>query len=128
MNAVPRTHNIDNKCIEADLEGLLRKHAGSFHMKRYRGQLAAMINEANKNRKRGAILQIGAEVGVFKGQLSSIMLQSVPSITKYYLVDSWKHLDGWNMPFNDNTDETFQDIFQEAMAKRREIIHCMDTK
>lgn len=56
----------------------------------------------------------GAEVGVWKGIMASQMLQRVPSIQKYYLVDPWVHLANWNKPFNTNNEE-FTDVFNLAM-------------
>ena len=117
---ISSTGKSDDNCINVDLEGLLQKHNGTFGYRSYRGQLAAMINKANKNSENGPILQRGAEVGVFKGQLSQKMLQLVPDITQYTLVDSWRQLPGWNMPFNDNDNQKFEDIFQEAMKVTRD--------
>ena len=41
----------------------------------------------------------GAEVGVWKGDFSKYMLENMPDLTSYILVDSWRHLDNWNKPW-----------------------------
>ena len=38
----------------------------------------------------------GAELGVQKGLFSKIILESWTSCTKYYLIDSWRHTDGYS--------------------------------
>ena len=41
-----------------------------------------------------------AEIGVFRGAFSAAMLDGCPSITDYYMIDPWRHLDDWNKPAN----------------------------
>lgn len=41
----------------------------------------------------------GAEVGVWKGDFSKYVLEHMPTLTSYILVDSWRHLDNWNKPW-----------------------------
>ena len=41
----------------------------------------------------------GAEVGVWKGDFSKYVLEKMPTLTSYVLVDSWRHLDNWNKPW-----------------------------
>lgn len=96
------------------LESLLTNHTQKFRTN-LRQELARMISKANRNSATGPILRVGAEVGVYKGQLSYEILKAVSNIETYYLVDPWRHLDSWNMPFNDNTDADFQKIYEEAM-------------
>jgi hypothetical protein len=55
-----------------------------------------------------------AEVGVWKGEFARHLLSTCPSIESYTLIDSWRHLDGWNKPFN-ISDEEFEDVYCQAM-------------
>ena len=69
----------------------------------------------------------GAEIGVWKGDLARHVLQDVPSIQKYYLVDPWKHQRDWNKPFN-RDDTEFEEIYNiamnatEAWRDKREVL------
>ena len=63
-------------------------------------------NDNNRNRYVGLskiwtefIYTKGAEVGVWKGDFSKYMLENMPTLTSYVLVDSWRHLDNWNKPW-----------------------------
>ena len=56
----------------------------------------------------------GAEIGVWKGDMARAVLQGVPSIQKYYLVDPWKHQRDWNKPFN-RDDKEFAEVYNMAM-------------
>lgn len=55
-----------------------------------------------------------AEVGVWKGEFAMSLLLECPSIRSYLMVDSWRHLEGWNKPFN-LTDAEFAEIYQQAI-------------
>lgn len=57
-----------------------------------------------------------AEVGVFKGDFAEKILLSCQGITKYLMIDPWRHLDDWNKPAN-VFDETFQNFYEETMHK-----------
>jgi len=58
-----------------------------------------------------------AEVGVFRGEFAARMLEAVPSIERYVLIDPWRRLPQWNKPYN--TDETDLDA---AMAETLERV------
>mmetsp|Transcript_25415 Transcript_25415/g.39042 ORF Transcript_25415/g.39042 Transcript_25415/m.39042 type:complete len:257 (-) Transcript_25415:294-1064(-) len=60
----------------------------------------------------------GAEVGVWKGDFSKYMLENMPTLTSYILVDSWRHLDQWNKPWNKD-DAEFEAVFQTAMQNTK---------
>ncbi len=57
-----------------------------------------------------------AEVGVYKGDFASQLLQHCDSIEKYYLIDPWRHLEDWNKPANKNNN-TFEQFFLETKEK-----------
>ena len=57
-----------------------------------------------------------AEVGVYRGLLSEELLRRVPGITRYYLIDPWRHLSDWNKPANQE-DTRFEEIYREAMTR-----------
>jgi hypothetical protein len=54
-----------------------------------------------------------AEVGVWKGLFAEHILKECPNVERYLMVDSWRHLTGWNKPFNVD-DEEFCKIYLEA--------------
>ncbi len=53
-----------------------------------------------------------AEVGVYKGDFASQLLQHCDLIEKYYLIDPWRHLEDWNKPANKNNN-TFEQFFTD---------------
>jgi 8-oxo-dGTP pyrophosphatase MutT (NUDIX family) len=57
-----------------------------------------------------------AEVGVWKGEFAADLLRSCPTIRAYYMLDPWRHLSGWNKPFN-VPDEHFEAVRREAMER-----------
>ena len=57
-----------------------------------------------------------AEVGVYKGEFASLMLQHCEGLTRYYMIDPWKHLSDWNKPANE-LDAAFAQYFQEAITR-----------
>jgi hypothetical protein len=60
-----------------------------------------------------------AEIGVFRGAFAEHVLDRCPGIEVYYMIDPWRHLDGWNKPAN-RDDQTFERFFEEAMSRTRE--------
>jgi hypothetical protein len=65
---------------------------------------------------RGAQVQRMAEVGVYTGDFAANMLKSCETVSKYYMVDPWRHLSDWNKPANQN-DPTFERIFENAKSQ-----------
>ena len=59
------------------------------------------------------------EVGVYQGDFSAALLEHCESITRYYMLDSWRHLPDWNKPFN--TDNTSFERFFEMAKKQTEF-------
>jgi hypothetical protein len=57
-----------------------------------------------------------AEVGVYRGDFASALLQRCPGLTRYYMIDPWRHLSDWNKPAN-HDDSELGTIFEEARAK-----------
>jgi predicted O-methyltransferase YrrM len=56
------------------------------------------------------------ELGVLRGAFAERILRDCQSITRYYMLDPWRHLDDWNKPANvDQT--TFDEIYSLAMAR-----------
>lgn len=56
------------------------------------------------------------EVGVYRGEFASKLLEKCDLIEKYYMIDPWRHLDNWNKPANKN-DEAFEQFFSETKSK-----------
>ena len=56
------------------------------------------------------------ELGVFRGAFAEHILRHCPAITRYYMVDPWRHLDDWNKPAN-RDQPTFDAFYAEAMAR-----------
>ena len=59
-----------------------------------------------------------AELGVWKGDFAAYVLKKCSSITRYYMIDPWRHLDAWNKPANVD-EESFESIFSGAMTKTK---------
>jgi hypothetical protein len=57
-----------------------------------------------------------AEVGVYRGDFASQLLEQCDSIEKYYMLDPWRHLEDWKKPANKNND-TFEQFFLETKKK-----------
>jgi hypothetical protein len=66
--------------------------------------------------------RVVAEVGVYRGDFAARLLRDCGAISAYYMVDPWRHLEGWNKPAN-QTDDVFAGFFVEAMKKTREHGH-----
>src|SRR5580704_16026714 len=56
------------------------------------------------------------ELGVLRGAFAEHILRHCPSITRYYMLDPWRHLDDWNKPSN-NDQPKFDEIYAQAMAR-----------
>jgi hypothetical protein len=56
------------------------------------------------------------ELGVWRGAFAEHILRHCPSITRYYMLDPWRHLDDWNKPANVD-QSTFEEIFSLAMSR-----------
>ena len=56
------------------------------------------------------------EIGVWKGEFAYHLLSNVNSIKKYYLIDPWTNLKGWNKPAN-VSNKIFKEIKSEAVHK-----------
>lgn len=65
---------------------------------------------------REATVQDFCEIGVFRGKLAAHLLETCPGITRYVMVDPWRHLPGWGKPSN-LTDAQFDTIHAEAMTR-----------
>jgi len=57
-----------------------------------------------------------AEIGVFRGAFAQTILDGCPDITRYYMIDPWRHLDDWNKPANKD-DTTFEEFYAETMRR-----------
>jgi hypothetical protein len=57
-----------------------------------------------------------AEIGVFRGEFAEQILGGCPDITRYYLIDPWRHLDDWDKPANVK-DGKFENFYNAAMAR-----------
>lgn len=81
---------------------------------------------------RGIDVRRMVEIGVYQGDFASDVLRHCHSITKYYMVDPWRHLDDWNKPSNQD-DAKFEDFFRitkektEFAAGRRVILRGKTT-
>jgi hypothetical protein len=58
-----------------------------------------------------------AEIGVYRGDFAAHILGRCDGIRKYYMLDSWRHLDGWNKPANERDDELFEQYLAETKRK-----------
>jgi Methyltransferase domain len=57
-----------------------------------------------------------AEIGVYRGDFAAFVLQRRPSLTTYYMIDPWRHLDDWNKPAN-HDDSALGAYLEETKAK-----------
>lgn len=57
-----------------------------------------------------------AELGVARGMFAQALLTNCPEITRYYLIDPWRHLDDWNKPTNKD-DDAFERFYEEALDR-----------
>jgi hypothetical protein len=56
------------------------------------------------------------ELGVWRGEFAQHVLKRCACIMHYYMIDPWKHLDGWNKPAN-VTQAEFEKIHTEAIER-----------
>jgi hypothetical protein len=61
-------------------------------------------------------LQKIAEIGVYRGDFAQVLLRRCEGLTRYYMIDPWKHLADWNKPSN-HPDVQLEAYYQESMAK-----------
>jgi predicted O-methyltransferase YrrM len=57
-----------------------------------------------------------AEIGVYRGDFAAHMLQRCEGLTRYYMIDPWRHLDAWNKPSN-HADSVLEDFLRETQRK-----------
>jgi hypothetical protein len=57
-----------------------------------------------------------AEVGVYRGDFAAEILRHCENLSRYYMIDPWRHLDDWNKPAN-HGDSVLSEFFQETKAK-----------
>jgi hypothetical protein len=65
---------------------------------------------------RTTAVQRMAEVGVYRGDFAAFVLQHCPALTRYYMLDPWRHLGDWNKPSN-HADSVLEEFFQETKSK-----------
>jgi hypothetical protein len=61
-------------------------------------------------------LQEIAEIGVYRGDFAQVLLRRCEGLTRYYMIDPWKHLADWNKPSN-HTDVQLEAYYRESLAK-----------
>jgi len=64
----------------------------------------------------GAQIRRMVEIGVYQGELACALLEKCPDVSKYYMIDPWKHLSDWNKPANQD-DGSFEQMFQQVQSK-----------
>lgn len=69
------------------------------------------INFINALRVRRAV-----EVGIFRGDFAQKMLQNCESLERYYMIDPWRNLDGWDKPANAD-NQTLELLMQRSLEK-----------
>jgi hypothetical protein len=57
-----------------------------------------------------------AEVGVYRGDFAAFVLQRCKGLTRYYMLDPWRHLTDWNKPAN-HEDAVLEEYFRETKKK-----------
>jgi hypothetical protein len=81
---------------------------------------------------RSAEVRRMVEVGVYQGEFAESVLRHCESVTKYYMVDPWRHLDQWNKPSN-QSNAVFEEFLKmttgrtEFAASRRVILRGKTT-
>jgi hypothetical protein len=63
-------------------------------------------------------IQRMAEVGVYRGEFAKVLLRQCESLTCYYMIDPWQHLQDWNKPAN-HSDSVLESFFEETQAKTK---------
>jgi hypothetical protein len=56
------------------------------------------------------------EIGVYRGDFAAFVLQRCPSLSTYYMIDPWRHLNDWNKPVN-HDDSVLGAYLEETKAK-----------
>src|SRR5271166_1755586 len=56
------------------------------------------------------------EIGVYEGDFAVDILRRCENVSKYYMIDPWKHLADWNKPANQD-DGRFEKMFQSVRSK-----------
>ena len=82
------------------------------HLLRSISTLAVDRFEFWKNFLNSVDAETAAEIGVYQGAFASKLLAGCPKLSRYYMIDPWKHLSNWNKPLN--KDDRF---LNEAMKK-----------
>jgi Methyltransferase domain len=59
-----------------------------------------------------------AELGVWKGEFAAEILKACSTVSTYYMIDPWRHLENWNKPAN-VTAEMFEKVRSEAMQRTK---------
>jgi hypothetical protein len=57
-----------------------------------------------------------AEIGVYRGDFATFLLDRCKCLTAYYMVHPWRHLNNWNKPAN-HGDAVLEDFFRETTSK-----------
>ncbi len=57
-----------------------------------------------------------AEIGVWKGEFAATILRHCKGIRRYYMIDPWRRLNGWNKPAK-VSDREFASVHREAMER-----------
>jgi methyltransferase family protein len=57
-----------------------------------------------------------SEIGVYRGDFAAFVLQRCECLTRYYMIDPWRHLTDWNKPANQD-DSLLAEFFSEAKIK-----------
>jgi hypothetical protein len=61
-------------------------------------------------------LQQMAEIGVYRGDFAEPLLRRCENLTRYYMIDPWKHLVDWNKPAN-HPDAQLDAYYKETLGK-----------
>lgn len=65
------------------------------------------------------------EIGVFRGDYSKYILDNVPSIETYYMIDPWRILDEWNKPLNTNQIVRDYDVAMSSVQDHKEKVKVL---
>jgi len=65
---------------------------------------------------RAARVQHLAEVGVYRGDFAAEILRHCEDLSRYYMIDPWRHLSDWNKPAN-HDNSVLGEFFQETKEK-----------
>jgi hypothetical protein len=57
-----------------------------------------------------------AEIGVYRGDFAASVLRRCESLSTYYMIDPWRHLNDWNKPAN-HEDAVLGAYLEETKAK-----------